>query len=179
MGLLLGTAITAFSVHMPTQLQAKLSAVTRHMVYPCTVALALLQSVGVRGFFNVLSDRSTITDWSHITATWKDTLVTVATAFGAQLVVLHSTVIKRTSAALLLGAVRQVGVTTFGGFEVEVVDPVADYMATLKEVFDFDMLKKFVTRSDFSMVFDAMHAVTGWCMAHAQGTAAAAQAIGA
>ena len=37
----------------------------------------------------------------------------------------------------------------------------ADYMATLKEVFDFPMLRKFVTRSDFSMVFDALHAVTG------------------
>eukprot|EP00882_Tetradesmus_deserticola_P000799 GHRQ01000870.1.p1 GENE.GHRQ01000870.1~~GHRQ01000870.1.p1 ORF type:complete len:603 (+),score=288.46 GHRQ01000870.1:175-1983(+) len=55
----------------------------------------------------------------------------------------------------------KVGVTTFGGFEVEVVDPIADYLATLKEVFDFGMLKAFVTRSDFSMVFDAMHAVTG------------------
>jgi phosphoglucomutase len=55
----------------------------------------------------------------------------------------------------------QVGVTTFGGFEVEVVDPIADYLATLKEVFDFGMLKAFVTRSDFSMVFDAMNAVTG------------------
>jgi phosphoglucomutase len=52
-------------------------------------------------------------------------------------------------------------VTKFGGFEVEVVDPIADYLATLKEVFDFGMLKAFVTRSDFSMVFDAMHAVTG------------------
>jgi phosphoglucomutase len=55
----------------------------------------------------------------------------------------------------------KVGVTTFGGFEVEVVDPIADYLATLKEVFDFGMLKAFVTRPDFSMVFDAMNAVTG------------------
>ena len=52
----------------------------------------------------------------------------------------------------------QVGVTTFGGFEVEVVDPIADYLATLKEVFDFGMLKAFVTRADFSMVFDAARA---------------------
>lgn len=55
----------------------------------------------------------------------------------------------------------QVGVSKFGDFEVEVVDPIADYLATLKEVFDFDMLKKFATREDFSMVFDSMHAVTG------------------
>ena len=28
-------------------------------------------------------------------------------------------------------------------------------------MFDFPALRKFMTRSDFSMVFDAMHAVTG------------------
>jgi len=55
----------------------------------------------------------------------------------------------------------QLGVTSFGPFEVEVIDPVADYLASLKEVFDFGMLRQFVSRSDFSMVFDAMHAVTG------------------
>jgi phosphoglucomutase len=44
---------------------------------------------------------------------------------------------------------------------VEVIDPIADYLATLKEVFDFDSLKAFVSRPDFSMVFDAMNAVTG------------------
>ena len=36
-----------------------------------------------------------------------------------------------------------------------------DYLATLKEVFDFPALKKFLGRSDFKLVFDAMHAVTG------------------
>ncbi|PNW82321.1 hypothetical protein CHLRE_06g278210v5 [Chlamydomonas reinhardtii] len=55
----------------------------------------------------------------------------------------------------------KVGVTKFGEFEVEVVDPVADYLAQLKEVFDFALLKKFLSRKDFTMVFDAMHAVTG------------------
>lgn len=51
--------------------------------------------------------------------------------------------------------------TKFDGFEVEVVDPVSDYLAVLKEVFDFPMLKAFVSRPDFTMTFDAMHAVTG------------------
>jgi len=55
----------------------------------------------------------------------------------------------------------KVGTTKVGDFEVEVVDPVADYLATLKEVFDFDLLKAFISRKDFRMVFDAMHAVTG------------------
>jgi phosphoglucomutase len=35
----------------------------------------------------------------------------------------------------------QVGTTKFGDFEVEVVDEVEDYLATLKEVFDFPALK--------------------------------------
>jgi len=55
----------------------------------------------------------------------------------------------------------KVGVTKFGDFEVEVVDPVADYLAVLKAVFDFPLLKRFLARKDFRMVFDSMHAVTG------------------
>lgn len=54
-----------------------------------------------------------------------------------------------------------IGVTTFGDFEVEIVDYTKEYFDMLKEVFDFGALKKFVTRSDFSFVFDAMHAITG------------------
>lgn len=42
-----------------------------------------------------------------------------------------------------------VGTTTFGDFEVEVVDYTADYFDTLREVFDFPMLKAFLSRSDF------------------------------
>ncbi len=45
--------------------------------------------------------------------------------------------------------------------QVEVVDPVEDYLAVLKEVFDFPAIKALVSRSDFSLVFDALHAVTG------------------
>lgn len=45
--------------------------------------------------------------------------------------------------------------------QVEVIDCVADYLATLKEVFDFPTIKQFVGRKDFSFCFDAMNAVTG------------------
>ncbi len=45
--------------------------------------------------------------------------------------------------------------------QVEVIDPVEDYLALLKEVFDFDLLREFIKRPDFSVEFDAMHAVTG------------------
>mmetsp|Transcript_5427 Transcript_5427/g.9376 ORF Transcript_5427/g.9376 Transcript_5427/m.9376 type:complete len:561 (-) Transcript_5427:755-2437(-) len=55
----------------------------------------------------------------------------------------------------------KIGSTKFGSFEVEVIDPVDDYLAVLKSVFDFALLKSFVSRKDFRMVFDAMHAVTG------------------
>ncbi|KAK9840335.1 hypothetical protein WJX74_007855 [Apatococcus lobatus] len=54
-----------------------------------------------------------------------------------------------------------IGSKSFGGFEVEVVDPVADYLATLKEVYDFGLLKQFIARKDFNFLFDAMNAVTG------------------
>lgn len=44
---------------------------------------------------------------------------------------------------------------------MEVIDSVQDYRATLQEVFDFNLLRKFVSRKDFSLVFDALWAVTG------------------
>lgn len=52
-------------------------------------------------------------------------------------------------------------VQTGGSFTVEVIDSVDDYVSMLKEVFDFDLITKFLTRKDFSMRFDCMHAITG------------------
>ena len=54
-----------------------------------------------------------------------------------------------------------VGTTEFDGFTVEVVECTAEYVPLLQQVFDFDMLKAFLSRPDFRMKFDAMHAVTG------------------
>lgn len=54
------------------------------------------------------------------------------------------------------------GEVKFGdNFSVEVISSVDDYLELLKEVFDFDMLKSFMSSPDFNFVFDAMHAVTG------------------
>ncbi|XP_039000187.1 phosphoglucomutase, chloroplastic-like [Hibiscus syriacus] len=53
------------------------------------------------------------------------------------------------------------GVTKFGKFTVEVVDPVSDYLELMESVFDFQLIKSLLTRSDFRFAFDAMHAVTG------------------
>ncbi|XP_055826863.1 phosphoglucomutase, chloroplastic [Solanum dulcamara] len=55
----------------------------------------------------------------------------------------------------------QLGVTKYGNFIVEVVDPVVDYLELMENVFDFSLLRSLVSRSDFRFVFDAMHAVTG------------------
>ncbi|XP_024385198.1 phosphoglucomutase, chloroplastic [Physcomitrium patens] len=54
-----------------------------------------------------------------------------------------------------------VGTTDFGGFTVEVIDPVEDYLELLKEVFDFDLIRSLLARPNFRFKFDAMHAVTG------------------
>ncbi|KAL2920574.1 Phosphoglucomutase chloroplastic [Bienertia sinuspersici] len=55
----------------------------------------------------------------------------------------------------------RVGVTKFGNFIVEVVDPVGDYMELMESVFDFHLIRSLLSRSDFRFTFDAMHAVTG------------------
>ncbi|XP_020234555.1 phosphoglucomutase, chloroplastic [Cajanus cajan] len=54
-----------------------------------------------------------------------------------------------------------VGVTNFGSFSVEVIDPVSDYLELLETVFDFQLIKGLLSRPDFRFIFDAMHAVTG------------------
>ncbi|KAB5532398.1 hypothetical protein DKX38_019068 [Salix brachista] len=53
------------------------------------------------------------------------------------------------------------GVTKYGKFSVEVVDPVSDYLELMENVFDFELIKSLLSRSDFRFIFDAMHAVTG------------------
>ena len=40
-------------------------------------------------------------------------------------------------------------------------DTPGPFLCAVVQVFDFDALKKFISRKDFSMKFDAMHAVTG------------------
>lgn len=47
------------------------------------------------------------------------------------------------------------------GMQVEVIDPVADYMELMADIFDFDAIRTLLTSGGFRMRFDAMHAVTG------------------
>lgn len=52
------------------------------------------------------------------------------------------------------------GTRSLGALAVEVVDPVADYLALMQRLFDFDALRALFA-SGFRLRFDAMHAVTG------------------
>ncbi|WP_018000294.1 alpha-D-glucose phosphate-specific phosphoglucomutase [Paracoccus sp. N5] len=54
----------------------------------------------------------------------------------------------------------QPGTTALGGMEIEVVDPVADYAALMREIFDFAKIRALFA-GGFRLRFDAMHAVTG------------------
>jgi phosphoglucomutase len=54
----------------------------------------------------------------------------------------------------------KLGVTRIEATDVEIIDPVADYMALMNTLFDFPSIKALFA-SGFRMRFDAMHAVTG------------------
>lgn len=55
-----------------------------------------------------------------------------------------------------------VGTKSYGPLEVEVVHSTADYVTLLKEIFDFDLIKEFLSsHKDFKILFDGMHGVTG------------------
>ncbi|RKF58607.1 Phosphoglucomutase [Erysiphe neolycopersici] len=58
--------------------------------------------------------------------------------------------------------INTIGIKTYGSLEVEVIDSTVDYIQMLKEIFDFDLIKKFFkTHTDFKILFDALHGVTG------------------
>eukprot|EP00944_MAST-04C_sp_MAST-4C-sp1_P006215 g6215.t1 len=46
-------------------------------------------------------------------------------------------------------------------FYVEVIDPVEEYLKLLKTVFNFDLIRKLIQRSDFNFVFDALNGIAG------------------
>jgi phosphoglucomutase len=61
--------------------------------------------------------------------------------------------------------ISKIGETTFGPATVQVIDPVADYVSLIEEIFDFKLIKSFLHDSPqskhFSVLFDGMHGVTG------------------
>ena len=54
----------------------------------------------------------------------------------------------------------QIGQTRLENTEIEIIDPINDYVDMLKDIFDFDALRRLFA-SGFTMRFDAMNAVTG------------------
>ncbi len=57
--------------------------------------------------------------------------------------------------------IDQLGETQLGEMVVQVIDSVADYSELMEQLFDFDRLHELLSSGNFSMRFDAMHAVTG------------------
>ncbi|PLB40769.1 phosphoglucomutase PGM2 [Aspergillus candidus] len=58
--------------------------------------------------------------------------------------------------------IATVGTRTYGPLTVEVVPSTADYVAMMKDIFDFDLIKSFLrSHPDFKVLFDGMHGVTG------------------
>lgn len=55
-----------------------------------------------------------------------------------------------------------IGTKTYGPLEVEIVDSTSDYVDMLKDIFDFDLIKKFFKlQPDFKVLFDGLSGVTG------------------
>jgi phosphoglucomutase len=54
----------------------------------------------------------------------------------------------------------KIGATIVEGVQVDIIDPVTEYSALMKTLFDFDAIRALFA-SGFRMRFDAMHAVTG------------------
>ncbi|WP_306141630.1 alpha-D-glucose phosphate-specific phosphoglucomutase [Roseibium sp. MMSF_3412] len=55
---------------------------------------------------------------------------------------------------------ERIGNQKIGGMILTIVDPVADYKALMKELFDFEAIRALIA-SGFRVRFDAMHAITG------------------
>ncbi|KAF9314426.1 Phosphoglucomutase-2 [Podila horticola] len=55
-----------------------------------------------------------------------------------------------------------IGTQRVGDLQVEIVDSVADYVVLLKSIFDFDLIRSFLSKNpEFTVLFDGMHGVTG------------------
>jgi len=57
-------------------------------------------------------------------------------------------------------ALDQLGGTTLGGMQVQVIDPVSDYAELMESLFDFTAIRALL-KGSFKLRFDAMHAVNG------------------
>ena len=53
--------------------------------------------------------------------------------------------------------------TTYGPLKVSIIDSVKDYVELLETIFDFQLIRSFLTshKTDFKVLFDGLHGVTG------------------
>tara|TARA_R110001606_G_scaffold395664_2_gene568485 strand:+ start:98645 stop:100279 length:1635 start_codon:yes stop_codon:yes gene_type:complete len=55
----------------------------------------------------------------------------------------------------------QIGRQSLAEMTIDIIDPVEDYALLMADLFDFDAIRSLLDSDDFSMRFDAMHAITG------------------
>jgi phosphoglucomutase len=54
-----------------------------------------------------------------------------------------------------------IGLRTVEGLTIKIVDPVDDYADLMQSIFDFQLLKDSIGSGNITLLFDAMHAITG------------------
>ena len=55
----------------------------------------------------------------------------------------------------------RIGIQELDGVIINIIDPVADYAELMQSIFDFPLLKQSIGSGYLTMLFDAMHAITG------------------
>ncbi len=55
----------------------------------------------------------------------------------------------------------RIGTQQVDGLNISIIDPVADYAELMQSIFDFNLLKQSISSGYITLLFDAMHAITG------------------
>jgi len=55
----------------------------------------------------------------------------------------------------------RIGTVKIGGLSITIIDPVTDYAELMQSIFDFNLLKQSISSGYITLLFDAMHAITG------------------
>lgn len=54
-----------------------------------------------------------------------------------------------------------IGSVQIDGLKITIIDPVTDYAELMQSIFDFNLLKQSISSGFITLIFDAMHAITG------------------
>ena len=55
----------------------------------------------------------------------------------------------------------RIGTQQIGNLNITIIDPVTDYAELMQSIFDFNLLKQSISSGYITLLFDAMHAITG------------------